>query len=69
MKNDFIPIKISYLQGDSGGPMLERLLTYDSINNRMIEQYRVVGIVSAGIGKLKFDASNFDFEIIFFFFG
>lgn len=40
-----------YLQGDSGGPMLERLLTYDSINNRMIEQYRVVGIVSAGIGK------------------
>nr|XP_027204509.1 putative uncharacterized protein DDB_G0277255 isoform X2 [Dermatophagoides pteronyssinus] len=37
-------------RGDSGGPMLERLLTYDSINNRMIEQYRVVGIVSAGIG-------------------
>src|SRR5690606_6490666 len=39
------------LQGDSGGPMLERVVTYDQTGRRVREQYQVVGIVSAGIGK------------------
>ena len=42
--------KIAWFQGDSGGPILERILTYDSEGHVVKSQYQVVGIVSAGIG-------------------
>lgn len=36
--------------------MLERITTYDLINHRKLkEKYRVVGIVSAGIGMFIID--------------
>ncbi|KAJ6222970.1 hypothetical protein RDWZM_001515 [Blomia tropicalis] len=37
-------------RGDSGGPILERIVNYDREGQIIKSQYQVVGIVSAGIG-------------------